>query len=743
MIKGLLLLLSLVSFKVERITFEGLRTVSPVALMRILPFKEGDRVEKKSISDAVKLLYTRDYFSDVKVFYDDQKKELIFSVVEKPRVVEVDVEGEKKIKEKEIKEKITVKIGDYLDRKKIKRDVEQIKSLYEDKGYPFAEVIPEVEEKNHKAYIKYTIKEGSKAYVKEIFIIGNRKIPDSEIKKFMKTKERGILSFITSSGKFKPEDLIEDAERVRMVYLENGYINIRVDEPRYYISPEGRWVYVFINVEEGEQFQIGKVDIDGDLLFEKSSIMKKLRIREGDIFKASNLRHDILYITSLYSNYGYLFANVDPRTFIHPEQRKVDVTFYIEKGNMVYVDRINISGNTKTRDKVIRREMRIGEGDLYSDSRVKLSHRRLYALGFFEDVRITYDVKGSDKVDLNVNVKEGRTGSFSAGIGFSSVENFIATAQASIGNFLGYGQVLKFSFEFGSRRQLYNLAFYDNYFLDTYWSAGIELYNFEYRYVDFSKKSTGGSIRLGYLIGEFTRFYIAYRYEVAQIKSVYGEEGFTVQEGATSSLSLIVTRDTRNHPFDPSRGTYTSIRTEFAGGILGGEFDFTKVSFTHRRYYNPLWKFVIMLGVRVGYGFELHFHRLPYSERYFLGGIDTVRGYDFYSLGPERKTLLNPLDPFSITIFMHSGGNKMVVFNTELLFPLIEEAGIKWVFFFDAGQTYSEEDPMDLRKLRMGWGFGIRWFTPIAPFRFEWGFPINPRPGDDKMIFEFTIGSFF
>lgn len=732
------------AYYVGEIKLEGLKSVAPSSIYEALPFKPGDIVEPEKVRSAIKNLFSKGFFSDISVYYEEENKTLIFSFKEKPRIGEVEIRGAKKIKEKDIKEKIKLKVGNFIDYSVIAEDISSIEGFYKEKGFPFAEVTYEIKEvKEGRVKVLYQIDEGEKLYVRKIYLNGNKNIPDGEIKKYLETKEKGFFSFITSSGRFDTEKLSTDAERIRMVYLENGYAEVKVSEPQFFITPDRKSIIVLFSVEEGEKYYIGQVEVDGDLLFEKKFLISKLGTKSGEIFKASNIRNDILYITSLYSDYGYAFANIDPKTFISQKDRRIDITFTIEKGKLVYVDRINIKGNTKTRDKVIRREMRISEGDLYSESAVKFSQRRISALGFFEEVRINQDIKGTDKIDLDVEIKEGRTGSFSAGIGFSSVENFIATAQASIGNFLGYGQTVRFSFEFGSRRQLYSLSFYDPYFLDTNWGFGAEVYNFEYRYVDFRKHSVGGEIRLGYLVGEFTRFFWTYRFEYADIMSIYGEKEFAIASGLTSSIMLSLIRDTRNHPFDPSTGTTTTGSLEFAGGPFGGDFDFTKFSISHRRFYNPFWKFVFMFGGRFSFGFENHFRSLPYSERYFIGGIDTVRGYRYYGIGPERFALLNPFDPSSRTVSIRAGGNKMIIFNAELLFPLIEEAGIKWVFFFDAGQSYKEEEWINISRVKMGWGFGIRWFTPIAPFRFEWGFPINPAPGEDRMVFEFTIGTFF
>ena len=732
------------TYYVEEIKLEGLKSITPSSVYDILPFKAGEDVDEEKIRSAIKNLFSKGYFSDIAVYYEEESRSLIFRFKEKQRITEIEIKGAKKIKEKDIKEKIKLKVGDFIDHSVITTDISTISAFYKEKGFPFAEVSCEIKEvKEGRVKVIYLIEEGDKLHVRKIYISGNKNISDEEIKKYLETKEKGFFSFITSSGRFDADKLSTDAERIRAIYLENGYAEVKVFEPEFFITPDRKSIVVIFSVEEGEKYYIGNVDIDGDLLFEKKELMAKLKTKSGELFKASNIRNDILYLTSLYSDYGYAFANVDPKTFISQKERRIDITYTIEKAKLVYVDRINIKGNTKTRDKVIRREMRISEGDIYSESAVKFSQRRIYGLGFFEEVRINQDIKGEDKIDLNVEIKEGRTGSFSAGVGFSSVENFIATAQASIGNFLGYGQTVRFSFEFGSRRQLYSLSFYDPYFLDTNWGFGTEVFNFEYRYVDFRKHSVGGEIKLGYLIGEFTRFFWTYRYEYADITSLYGGKGFSIEKGSTSSITLSLIRDTRNHPFDPSTGTVTIGNMELAGGPFGGDFDFTKFSLSHRRFYNPLWKFVFNFGGRLTFGFENHLRRLPYSERYFIGGIDTVRGYRYYGIGPERPALLNPFDPSSATVSIHSGGNKMIIFNAELLFPLIEEAGIKWVFFFDAGQAYKEEEWMDLSKIKMGWGFGIRWFTPIAPFRFEWGFPINPAPGEDRMVFEFTIGTFF
>jgi len=296
--------------------------------------------------------------------------------------------------------------------------------------------------------------------------------------------------------------------------------------------------------------------------------------------------------------------------------------------------------------------------------------------------------------------------------------------------------------ELSSRRQLADLSFYEPYFLDTDWSFGLRLYTTEYSYI-FQRKSSGGDLKWGYKVGEFSRVFIEYKYEDVNIKDIGATDTRLFTSGITSSIIFSVIRNSLNHPYDPSQGSFTSAGLEVAGKYLGGDFDFYKIDVSYSKYFPLFLKTVFLIKGEGGYGRSLTNDRLPFSERYFVGGPYDVRGYDYWTVGPMAPVMSLNDEPDSTTTLKPIGGNKKVVFNAEYIFNIIRSAGIKGVFFFDAGNAFSEEQDFFQEELRLGWGFGIRWFTPIAPFRFEWGFPIKRRPGEKASVFEFSIGSFF
>lgn len=739
--------LTLKAEKIERIEIKGLLRISEEVLKQNISQKEGMTLKVEKLREDVKRIFATGYFDEISVYEERITGGviLIFYLKEKFYIRDVTFEGNKKIKKEDIEEVIKVKKRGFLDRASVEKDVKEIKKLYEKEGYFLAEIEPEIiPQEGNSVKVKYKIKEGERVKIRRIVISGNECIDDDEIKNIMETKEWGFFSFLTKSGRYEMEKLRTDLERIRAYYMDKGYMKVIVGEPSVEVSADKRWIYISIPVEEGKKYFIDEVGVENNKIYRKETLLKELKIRKGEPFSRSKVSEDILHLTKKFEDIGYANANVDPLINVNEQKRTVGIVYSIESGNLVYINRIEIEGNTKTRDKVIRREMRIAEGDLYNGTSIAFSRQRIYATGFFDEVKIKTQLKKNDLMDLTVEVKEGRTGTLTAGFGFSSLENFIGTFQASFGNFLGFGQRVRINFEISSRRKSVLLSFLDNYFLDTDWSFGVDLYAIDRNYIDFTKRSYGGQLRVGRILSDFSRFYLSYRIEDVSIMDIRGSElSILFKGGVTSSLSAEIFRDTKDHPFDPTKGNYTYGIVEIAGKYLGGDFDFLKTTLGHQSFFNPLWKFVIMVGAKINYGYELNGRRLPYSERYFVGGIYTVRGFDYNILSPRTRVLSIENEPYSYTREVVFGGNKAVIFNAELIFPIFEEAGIKGVFFFDAGRSFLEEENISLSRIRMGWGFGFRWFTPIAPFRFEWGFPIMRKPGERSVVFEFSIGTFF
>lgn len=733
---------------INEIKITGCYRTSPDLIRQYLTQEENEKLSMSRLREDIKKIFATGYFEGITVYQTNIKDDeviLYIDVKEKKYVKDLIIEGAKKIKKEDIEKKLKIKRRNFFDKSLVKEDIKEIKKMYEKEGYFLARVKPElIPAGANSIKLKYIIKEGKRIRIRRIVIAGNEKIKDEEIKNIMVTKEWGFFSFITKSGRYEKDNLEQDIERIKAYYMDKGYIKVSVGKPSIEVSTDKKWIYLSIPVEEGQKYFIESVNLKNNTVFKRETLLKDLKTTKGMPFSRSNIARDIIYLTRKYEDIGYAYSNVEPLIKTNDDKRTVSITFMVEPGNLVYIRKILVEGNTKTRDKVIRREMRISEGDLYNGTSINFSRQRVFATGFFEDVKIQTKPKGENLMDLIVNVKEGRTGTLTAGFGFSSIENFIGTFQASFGNFLGYGQRVRMNFEISSRRKSLLLSFLDNYFFDTDWSFGTDIYAIDRNYIDFTRQSYGGELRMGRLLSDFSRFYLSYKLEKVNITDIGGSKLSVLFNGGwTSSLSLDIYRDTRNHPYDPSKGNYTYGILEFAGSFLGGDFDFLKTTMGHQTFINPFWKFVIMVGAKVRYGYELNGKRLPYSERYFVGGLYTVRGYDYNSLSPTTRILSLEDEPYSYTRDVVYGGNKAIIFSSELLFPILEQAGIKGVIFFDAGRSFLEEENISFSKIRMGLGFGIRWFTPIAPFRFEWGFPIKRRKGDRKVVFEFSIGTYF
>jgi outer membrane protein insertion porin family len=545
---------------------------------------------------------------------------------------------------------------------------------------------------------------------------------------------------------------------------------VRIDEPL--IERDAKGMRITFKIDEGKVYSFGAIQMGGELLPGAKELEDELQAQEGKTFRPSKLREDINAITEIYGNDGYAIVNVTPETTIDAEGQKVDVTYQVTRGPEVYIDRIEISGNTKTRDKVIRRELELIEQKRFSGSKLRRSQERLRRLGFFEDVNITTrKADRDDRLDLVVDVREGSTGAFSAGAGISSGESFLFNIRLSEINLFGRGQRLVLNADFGSIRRNLSLSFTEPYFLDTEFTLGLDAFNWELQFNDFTRGGTGGGVRVLYPFTALgwndlwgvplldTRLGLSYRVENAEISDVSRTSSAVIQaEQGTSLISSLtprIFRDTRNHPFDPTRGSLQDFSLEFAG--IGGDTSFMKAE-SRTRWYVPLLEtesfgeLTFSTGWTFGYGISFDdSQELPLFERYFPGGINSVRGYQVRSLGPRVPVFGQQredrdecdLDPDYCAFRIRTdeiGGSHQLIFNNEIIFPIVRSLGLKGVVFFDAGQAFSASDGMDITDLRTSTGFGVRWLSPIGPLRVEIGFPLNAQVGDDTQTILFSFG---
>jgi len=537
------------------------------------------------------------------------------------------------------------------------------------------------------------------------------------------------------------------------------------------LSPDKKYLYISVNVEEGDQYRVGKIDIKGDLDIRpdpaalRDEIKKMMATKPGEIFNVGQFfNKDLPRISDIYKDDGYAWVNIATPYEEHPKEKTVDLTLEIQKGPKCYFEKILITGNVKTRDRVIRREMRIYETDQFTNVGIERSKGRVNALGFFEKVDVTYRKGSADNlVAVIVEVKEKPTGTFQVGAGFSSVENFLAQAQIAQYNLFGRGQSLSMTAQISSIRRLIDISFVEPYFLDTQWTFALDLYNTSWDYVEFLRNSTGGRLTFGHPITDDLKFYFTYNLETVSVESGTSFERQVrlkniYESGLTSSVTGKLVYDTRNNRLFPSAGQYHTASVEVASNAFGSSNEFIR-SYLMGRWYFPLpYSFVVKTNGSLGWITAFGGTGIPISERFYVGGINSVRGFTLRSISPTIRVARQGLEPGTDLFDFAFGGNKELIFNLELEYPIIDKVGIRGVFFVDAGNAYGENEWFfqdDKYRFPLGllysWGFGFRWFSPIGPLRFEWGFPITRRPDpylpgsylDDTFKFEFTIGNFF
>jgi outer membrane protein insertion porin family len=596
--------------------------------------------------------------------------------------------------------------------------------------------------------VQVTLKvdEGDPVEVRHVNIVGNIHVPTDEIKGVMMTKEGGYFSFLTQTGKFKEELLDVDSQRVQQFLGTKGFAKARADRPTISLSADRKSLTLTLRVDEGGRFTISKVDVDmlgGEWIIPREELMAMVEVEPGSVFDLMKLSIDAQKIGDAFKDMGYANAGVSFRDNTDDETRRIELTYTIQPGVPVRIRRIEIRGNRVTRDKVIRRELKLAEGDLFSVTSLRRSQMRLQSLGFFERAQIIPKrTEDEGLIDLEIEVKERSTGQFQIGAGFSSAESFMFTANIAKENFMGRGQRIALNAMIGGIRKQFSMNFHEPYFFDTRWDFGINIYNQSIEYPDYSRSQSGGSFSWGYRFTDELLISLAYTLEHinVNIRSTSIPLNIAKRNGLTSSLRATAVYDTRDNRLFPTSGTYTSFSTEYADEWLGSENRFIRLIGSTRFYVPLFWDIVFKTNTTAGYVRALDDNPIPLYQRFQVGGIFTVRGFERNSIGEELYVADHPdssLRPFDL------GGVKKFIFNAELEIPIFKEAGILGVAFFDAGNAWGDHETFNPIDLRTSMGFGFRWHSPVGPLRFEWGFPLAPRKGEDPVVFEFTIGNSF
>ncbi len=722
--------------KVSAVLITGNKRIESDAIKMIIKTKPGDIYLSKSLSDDLKAVFAMGYFDDIRIEAEDTPdgKKIIFIVKEKPTIRVIRFKGNKVFKEDKLKENLTIKTGSILNPFKISRNIGRIEELYKEKNYHNVKVTYNINQLEHnQADLEFDIDEGEKVLIKSITFEGNNAYSDKILKNLMKTSEKGFFSWVTSSGDLKTEDLDQDITKLSGFYYNNGYIQARIGEPQ--IEYKENWIYITIKIDEGPQFRVGNVDITGDLVLPKDELKKRLKITKETYYNREVVRNDVLALTDLYSDEGFAYADISPIIDKDFDNLKVNITYMVQKGKQVFFEYIIIGGNTKTRDKVIRRELSVYEQELYNGRKLKRSVRNLYRLDFFEDVKVN-TVKGSadDQMVLKIDVTEKPTGTMSFGAGYSSQESVFGSVSVSQRNLFGRGQILNAEGQIGGRTNLYKLSFTEPWLFDIPLATGVELYNWETDYDTYDRKSFGGGVSFSYPVYDFVRASIKYNYDDADITNISENAAKSIKDlegtNITSSVTTSIIYDSRNRRFNPSEGSKHIASLKYAG--LGGNVAFTKVVAESGWYIPLVLDTVGFLHGKGGYVTENSGGVLPDYERFYLGGINSVRGYEW------REIYVLDEDGNQI------GGNKFVLFNAECIIPLLKKQGLVGVLFYDTGDVYNDDEGVDLSTLRSSTGFGFRWYSPMGPIRLEYGYKLDVQEGEEKGgRWEFSMGSVF
>lgn len=731
------------AFLIASIAPEGNTRIDSGAILRNISSRTGDIYDTEQLRNDMKNVFKMGYFDDVQLRVEDtaKGKAVIFEVKEKPVIGLVTISGEDEIKEDNVREVISVIPNTILNPQKIREAIDNIKSLYKSKGFYNTEVTTELSyPKSDRVNIEFIIEEGEKVFIKDIRFVGNDSFKDSQLEKVMGTKEKGLLSWFTDSGVLKREILEQDTARITSFYHHHGYIEAAVGKPE--ITQEGEWLYITIEIAEGNRYRVGTIELTGEIIGSKEELLSLLQIRNEQYLSRNILREDILRLNDFYAENGYAFAEATPTVNTNKEEKLVDIIINLNKGDLVYIHRITIRGNTRTRDKVIRRELLIREKGVFDSKALRMSHQRLMRLDFFEDVSITPEpTPDKTKMDLIVEVKEKPTGAFSIGAGYSSVDDLMFMAEISQNNFLGRGQRMALSASISGTAARYNLNFTEPHFYDTQLMLGFDLYNWEREYDTYTRDSKGAAIRFGYPVWELWNASFSYGYDDTELMDVDFENAApsiiaSVGINITSYITFNLSRDTKNSLFAPTSGSENILHTKYAGGFLGGDSQFTKVDGYTSWYFPGFYIDETAFHVKLAAGqvWENEDGMLPDYEKFYLGGINSIRGFK------TRSIAVKETDPETDEEYK-IGGKIMWFANLEYHFPVVKRGGLRGIIFYDAGNVYDNE--WDFNEIKQSVGAGLRWLSPMGPMRIEWGYVIDPEPDEDSSNWEFAMGGSF
>ena len=738
-------------FVIRDIRVEGIQRTEAGTVFNYLPAKVGESFDNARAEEAIRSLYATGFFRDVRI--EVEEGVLIVLLDERPAIAQIDFVGVKEFDKEQLKQglrEVGLAESRIFDRSLLERAEQELKRQYLSKGKYAATITTTVTPlERNRVGINFKVDEGDVAKIREIKIVGAKVFEEEDLTDLFQLTTPGWLTWYTKNDRYSRQKLSADMETLRSFYLNQGYLDFNIDSTQVSITPDKKDIYITLSVTEGEQYKVSGVRFTGDLILPEADYLAATQIKPGEVFSREKLTNTTQKITDMLGNQGYAFANVNAAPEVDKEKHEVAFTIFVDPGRRVYVNRINVGGNTKTRDEVVRREMRQMEGAWYDASAISRSRDRVDRLGYFDEVTVeTPAVPGTtDQVDVNMNVKERATGNLMLGAGFSSAEKVMVSASVAQQNLFGSGKSMTIGLNTSKVNRTYSLSFTDPYYTVDGVSLGWDVY---YRTYDPSESfsiaryktvSAGAGLRLGYPIAEDDQINFGLMADRTRITtyddspSQYKDFCIDYDCGGVNSLILSAgwSRDSRDSFLYPRKGTFQRIYSEVATPV--GDIEYIKVNYQYQ-YWLPIGRdYALMLNADLGWAKGFGNDPFPFYKNFYAGGINSVRGYDQSSLGTERNT-----DGDSL------GGTRRIVGNLEYFFPMPgsgTDRSLRVSSFLDAGQVWGEDQDLKLSDLRYSTGLAFSWNSPVGPLKFSVGFPLNKKDDDKEQKFQFQLGTTF
>jgi outer membrane protein insertion porin family len=732
-------------FVIKDIRVEGIQRTEAGTVFGYLPVKVGDTMTEEKAAQAIRALFATGFFQDVTIERDGNI--LVVSVRERPSIAQIDFVGTRELTKEQLSagmRQIGIAEGRIFDRGLLDRAEQELKRLYLSQGYYAVTVSTTITPlERNRVSINFNIDEGEIAKIRQIRIIGAKAFPEKDLLGQFVLRTPGLMTWYTKNDQYSRQKLSGDLEALRSYYLDRGYAEFAIDSTQVSITPDKRDIYITINITEGQKYVVGDIRIAGEPLIPEAEIRKMIQIQPGDVFSRARLTESSKLISDRLSNDGYAFANVNAVPDINKQKQVVGFTFVIDPGRRVYVRRVNISGNTRTRDEVIRREMRQLEGAWYSAEKITLSRQRVDKLGYFTSVDVeTPAVPGTtDQVDVNVAVVEKPTGRLLFGAGFGSSDGLVLSSSIAQENIFGSGRHVSLGLNTSKINTTYSLSYTNPYATVDGVSHGFDIY---YRKVNasdnnlgqYDTKTAGGQVRFGVPLTEYDSIQYAIGYDDTQI-TLYDNSPLIykdyVETFGSDPRNLFLTaswqRDRRDSLIYPTTGAYHRATAEV--GTPLADLEYYKLSYRYQRYFPLTRIYTLMVNGEIGYGDGYADTPLPFFKNFYTGGVTSVRGFKSYTIGPKDENG----DP--------RGGSRKLLGNLEFLFPFPgaeTDRSVRLSAFVDAGMV---DDKWDTTFLRYSIGVGALWVSPFGPLKVSAAQPFRADDQDRKQPFQFTFGGVF